>query len=260
MAIGAPVIVTRPAAPGQRLVAELRRRGRDVAWWPAFDIVPPPDEAAVRHALDHLADYDLALFVSPNAVHAAAARLHAPWPARTVLGAVGASTREAALAELPGAAQATVVAPADGDESGSEGFWRAWQARGERARRVLLLRATGGREWIVDRFRADRAAVDALAVYDRAPHALTDADCRRLRGWIDAGVHPVTIVSSTESVGVVLAQVRPIEGGAEWLRRSPAIATHPRVSQQLASAGFGRVATCGADDSEVIRKLESFQG
>src|SRR5512145_2263372 len=120
----APVIVTRPAAPGQRLVAALRRRGYEVVWWPAFDIAPPANEAAVRRALDHLADYDLALFVSPNAVHATAERMTADWPASTAIGAVGASTREAAVAELRGAGVANIVAPDDGEESGSEGFWR----------------------------------------------------------------------------------------------------------------------------------------
>ena len=174
----APVIVTRPAAPGQRLAAALRRRGCEVAWWPAFDIAPPANEAAVRRALDHLADYDLALFVSPNAVHATAERLAADWPASTVIGAVGASTRDAAAAELPGSGAAAIVAPDDGDESGSEGFWRAWRATGRRARRVLLLRAATGRDWIIDQFRAADAEVDALAVYDRSPHALPEGERR----------------------------------------------------------------------------------
>ncbi len=79
----APVIVTRPAAPGRRLVAATATTWREVAWWPAFDIAPPANEAGGRAAaLDHLADYDLALFVSPNAVHATAERLAVDWPAR----------------------------------------------------------------------------------------------------------------------------------------------------------------------------------
>ena len=256
----APVIVTRPAAPGQRLVAALRRRGGEVAWWPAFDIAPPANEAAVRRALDHLADYDLALFVSPNAVHATAERLPADWPASTVIGAVGASTRDAAAAELPGAGAALIVAPDDGDESGSEGFWRAWQATGRHARRVLLLRAASGRDWIIDQFRSADAAVDALAVYDRAPHILPEGERARLRGWMSRGAAPVTIVSSAEAVGAILEQVCRVADAAAWLQRGTAIATHPRVAQRLQAAGFATVETCAADDSAVIGKLESLQG
>jgi len=256
----APVIVTRPAAPGQRLVAALRRRGGEVAWWPAFDIAPPANEAAVRRALDQLADYDLALFVSPNAVHATAQRLSADWPASTVIGAVGASTRAAAAAELPGGGAAPIVAPDDDDESGSEGFWRAWRATGRRARRVLVLRAATGRDWIIDQLRAADAEVDALAVYDRSSHALSEGDRTRLIGWMRTGVPPITVVSSAEAVGAILEQVHRIEGAAEWLRRGLAIATHPRVAQRLQAAGFTNVEACAPEDSAVIGKLESIQG
>jgi uroporphyrinogen-III synthase len=258
--VGAPVIVTRPAAPGKRLTALLRARGRDAVWWPAFDIAPPADEAAVRRAIDQLATYDLALFVSPNAVHATAERLDAPWPPATAIGAVGASTRDAALSELRDADAATIVAPDDGDESGSEGFWRAWQATGRRARRVLLLRAVTGRDWIIDQLRAADAEVDALAVYDRTPHRLPDSERARLLAWIREGATPITIVSSAEAVGAILEQVRGIDGAAEWLQRGRALATHPRVAQRLQAAGFLHVETCDPGDSSVIDKLESFQG
>ncbi|HEX5639501.1 MAG TPA: uroporphyrinogen-III synthase [Burkholderiaceae bacterium] len=258
--MGAPVIVTRPAAPGQRLAVALRRHGCDVAWWPAFDILPPADEAAVRRALDRLAGYDLALFVSPNAVHATAERLRGEWPAGTVIGAVGASTRDAALAELPGAANVAVVAPDDADESGSEGFWRAWRASGRGARRVLLLRAATGRDWIVDQLRAASAEVDALAIYDRCPHRLSEGERTRLRAWLQRGEAPVVVVSSAEAVGTILEQVRGVEGAVAWLQAGRAIATHPRVAQRLQAAGFLNVATSDADDSSVLRKLESFQG
>ena len=258
--MGAPVIVTRPAAPGQRLAAALRHLGCYVAWWPAFDILPPADEMAVRRALDRLAGYDLAIFVSPNAVHSTAERLTGEWPAGTVIGAVGASTRDTALAELPGAANATVVAPDDGDESGSEGFWRAWRATGRGVRRVLLLRAATGRDWIVDQLRGADAEVDALAVYGRCPHRLPEGERTRLRTWMQRGRAPAVIVSSAEAVGAILDQVRGVDGAVPWLQSGRAIATHPRVAQRLQAAGFLDVVTSDSDDPSVIRKLESFQG
>jgi uroporphyrinogen-III synthase len=258
--VSAPVIVTRPAAPGERLAAALRARGWDVAWWPAFEIAPPSDELAVRRALDHLGEYDLALFVSANAVHATSARLTSDWPASAVLGAVGASTRDAALDELRGAVRATVIAPDDGDESGSEGFWRAWRASGRRAQRVLVLRAATGRDWIIDQFRGADAEVDAIAVYDRRPHRLPVAERDRLRAWMRGDAEPVTIVSSAEAVGAIVEQVAGIDGASSWLRSGRAIATHPRVAQRLQAAGFDRIVTTDPSDSAVISKLESIRG
>jgi uroporphyrinogen-III synthase len=178
----------------------------------------------------------------------------------TVIGAVGASTRDAALAELRGVENAAVVAPDDGDESGSEGFWRAWLASGRRARRVLLLRAATGRDWIIEQLRAEDAEVDALPVYDRCPHRLPDGERSRLRGWMQRGAAPTIVVSSAEAVGAILEQVGGIEGAAEWLQAGRAIATHPRVAQRLQAAGFQNIAIADPDDSAVIDKLESLRG
>lgn len=253
-----PVIVTRPAAPGRRLADTLRGRGHEAAWWPAFEIVPPADPSRVDATLARLHDYDLAVFVSPNAVQAVAERLAIDWPAATVIGAVGAATRDAALAALRGAARATIVAPDDADESGSEGFWRAWRASGRRAQRVLLLRAASGRDWIIDQLHAAGAAVDPLPVYERVGQRLPASECERLRGWIEAGASPVVVVSSAEAVAAILDQVQAVDGAADWLRRCRAIATHPRVAQRLHEAGFTRVEVSDPADSAVIGKLESF--
>jgi uroporphyrinogen-III synthase len=255
-----PVIVTRPAAPGRRLADRLRQCGRQVTWWPAFDIAPAADEGAVRNVLSRLATYRLALFVSPNAVQATAACLSDEWPAETLIGAVGDATREAVMAELHGASTAKIIAPAAGDESGSEGFWRAWQSSGLSADRVLILRAATGRDWIVDRLRTTGATVDVLAVYDRRPHLLSDSDTANLRAWIGTGAVPVTIVSSTEAPAAILEQVRGTAGAVDWLRSGVAVATHPRVAERLHAAGFARVEICSADDLSVVGKLESISG
>jgi uroporphyrinogen-III synthase len=254
------VIVTRPAAAGQQLAAALAHAGHRVAWWPAFDIVGPPDEALVDATLARLADYELAVFVSVNAVVATAGRLRQDWPRSTVIGAVGAATRAAALSFLRGGATATVVAPDDDDESGSEGFWRAWQASGRSAQRVLLLRAASGRDWIIERLHAAGARVDALPVYDRRARVLDAGERAALQAWARAGEAAQVVVSSTDAVTTLLDQVDVVAGAAQWLRQGVALATHPRVARRLQSAGFTRVETCAADDSAVIAKLESIAG
>ena len=252
-----PILVTRPARAGERLVDALRRRGCEAVWWPAFDIGAPPDEGAVRQALSELSDYDLAVFVSPSAVHATAQRLAERWPPETVIGAVGAGTRAATLAELSGAEQATIIAPDGTDESGSEAFWSVWQASGRSARRVLLLRAATGRDWIIQQFRAGGAEVAVLPVYQRLAHALTSREVTDLQAWMKMGSVPVVIVSSTEAVDALGDQLKPIQGAADWLRSGIALATHPRVAQRLHSAGFERVQQCDFNDEAVGRKLES---
>jgi uroporphyrinogen-III synthase len=183
--------------------------------------------------------------------------MDAEWPATTIVGAVGAVTREAVLTELRGVERATIVAPNVEDESGSEAFWRAWQSTRRRVRRALLLRAESGRDWIIEQLRAEGAIVDVLAVYRRVPRMLTISDRDRLRQWLESAATPLTVVTSSEAVGTLLEQVRAVDGADGWLRGGTAVATHPRVAQQLHSAGFRHVETCDADDDAILRKLES---
>jgi uroporphyrinogen-III synthase len=149
------------------------------------------------------------------------------------------------------------VAPNVDDEAGSEAFWRAWQTAGRRARRVLLLRAESGRDWIVDQLRAAGATVEPVAVYRRSPHALGADDLTDLHSWLQANIPPLTVVTSTEAVDTLLEQVGAVVEAAGWLQRGTAIATHPRVAQRLHLAGFRHIETCDADDDAIVRKLES---
>ena len=227
-------------------------------WWPAFEIDVAPDIEAARSALARLGEYELAVFVSPNAVHAAAALLGAHhWPRTTMIGAVGASTRAAVEAELR-PADVAVIAPDEEGKSGSEEFWRAWQARSPRVQRVLLLRAQTGRDWLMQRFIESGAAVDAVAVYTRRRRRLSAGDVEQLREWMAAGVTPTIVFGSSEAVAALDQQADA--AARRWLRSGTAIATHPRIAQQLAADGYARVIGATFDDDAIIDKLESIRG
>ncbi|MEP6607513.1 MAG: uroporphyrinogen-III synthase [Burkholderiaceae bacterium] len=249
------VIVTRPANAGQRLFDRVAERGHQAVWWPAFDIGTAPDAEAARVALSRLSHYQLAIFVSASAVSATRALLNTEWPTRTVIGAVGESTRVAIETELQPVADATVIAPGDGGESGSEAFWRAWQAGAHRARRVLLLRAEEGRNWLADRFRETGAEVDAIAVYARRPRNLSAEERSELQRLIADRKLAVAVFSSTEAVAALDAQVGA--AGQDWLRAGTAIACHPRIADRLTSNGYSRVLDTTFDDDSIIAKLES---
>jgi uroporphyrinogen-III synthase len=248
-----PIVVTRPGRAGRDLTERLRQLHSEVLWWPAFDILPAPDVARVQGRLQHLGQYDLVLFVSTAAVEAIRGLLAGNWPAQTAIGAVGASTRAAAAA-LPGASAATIIAPADDDESGSEGFWRAWLAQGRAASRILVLRAEHGREWLIERFRQTGAEVDALAVYRRVNHALGSEELGRLQQWIDNAAGPLIVFTSSEAVTTLehaVANVGP------WLRSGVALATHARIAEALRGAGYPRVTMVASDDDAIVGTLES---
>lgn len=251
----APVIVTRPAAAGQRLQQKLRTAGYDAQWWPAFEFGPAPDADQARATLARVADFDLAVFVSPQAVRAALALLAAPWPAGTTIGAVGGATG-IALRRAPLTAAAKIVEPLD-SASGSEAFWSAWTTAAGQARRVLILRAPQGREWLADRFAAAGAAVEILAVYARNEAAVPDAARGWLREVMASGSAPTTVISSSESIDVFERQLAATAGAARWLKAGIALATHERIRDRLLDAGYTRVESSAPDDEAILTRLES---
>jgi uroporphyrinogen-III synthase len=250
------IVVTRPAEAGERLVRALRARGHDAHAWPAFELGPAPDPERARQTLARLADFDLAILVSPAAVSAIAALGLEAWPAGTALGAVGSATAAAALAWMP-AARGQLVAPESAAASGSEAFWDAWRRSGRVARRVLVLRAEQGREWLAERFAQAGAEVETLAVYSRRERSLGRAEHERVERAIAAHTPFVGVFSSTETVDVLERQLTACPGALDWMHAGTALAMHERIRARLLEVGYRRVELSSADDDAVVARLES---
>ena len=129
--------------------------------------------------------------------------------------------------------------------SGSEAFWQAWQGHraqqgeaGQPLRRVLLLRAAQGRDWLLDQLRGSGAQVDPVAVYSRRAHPWNAQDV----AWVAArigGPPPVLVITSSEAVDALIdAATRALPAALPWLRRGRALALHPRIVERLHAAGF----------------------
>lgn len=252
-----PIVVTRPEDAGRRLTAELAAAGFDVLWLPAFDLGPASDPRAVEQALARLAEVDLAIFVSPAAARATAAALPSTWPAGTTIATVGAATERAVRDHIPSAGAATMLsASGDDAESGSEALWTVLQTQPALPRRVLILRAQGGREWLLDQLRGAGVAVEALAVYERRPHAPSRADGDWLRARA-AGGAIASVVSSSEAVAALLDGLRDEPAALAALRGGPALATHPRIGERLRAGGFADVRLCAPSAAAVHAALSA---
>lgn len=251
----AAVVVTRPGAAGQQLVDELIAAGQPALWLPAFTFGPPPDEHAARTTLASLADFDVALFVSPQAARATALLIEGQWPASTAIGAVGSGTQAAVLASIDGAQQATMLAPAgeaDMREGGSEALWPVLQ-QWPRLRRVLLLRAQAGREWLAERLQDAGVTVVPLAVYSRDPFDPPPP----LRAQLAAAARGelASIVSSSDAVAALARMLGAQPDVLQAVQRGAALAAHPRIAERLRSAGFARVTVCAAECTAILAVL-----
>jgi uroporphyrinogen-III synthase len=133
--------------------------------------------------------------------------------------------------------------------SGSEAFWQAWQAHraqqgeaGHPLRRVLLLRAAQGRDWLLDQLRGSGAQVDPVAVYSRRAQPWNAQDV----AWVAArigGPPPILVITSSEAVDALIdAASCALPAALPWLRRGRALALHPRIVERLHAAGFADAA------------------
>ncbi|MEX3956997.1 fused uroporphyrinogen-III synthase HemD/membrane protein HemX [Trinickia sp. EG282A] len=82
-------VLTRPAGQSAGLAARLARDGMAVLEFPLIAISAVEDDAPLRAALAALEQYGLVVFVSPNAIDHALARLDGAWPRGIPVGAVG---------------------------------------------------------------------------------------------------------------------------------------------------------------------------
>lgn len=252
------VLVTRPEPEADRWAADLAARGIDAVALPLIAIGPAPDAAALQQAHDALPRQDAAMFVSTNAVrHFFAARSASPWPAGPRAWAPGGAT--AAELRRAGVPPERIVTPAAGAAQwDSEHLWPQVAPHVGPGFRLLVVRGAdrrgrpAGRDWLSDQVHAAGGTVDWVSAYTRRPPAWNEA--QRTLATAARGPDDAWLFSSSEALRH-LAELLP---HAAW-GRATALATHPRIAETAAAAGFGRVVTSGPGLEAVVASIESLR-
>lgn len=158
------VLVTRPAHQARGLVELIQAEGGRALQFPLLEIVAPKDLSQLEQALNSLRQYDLAIFVSQNAVEFAVPPIlqrYQAWPANVEVAAVGVQTAEQ-LGQFCVAVQWQPLI-----QFGSESLLQTLESQGAKHQRVVIFRGNGGRELIADRLRQHGARVDYVECYRR---------------------------------------------------------------------------------------------
>lgn len=244
---GRGILVTRPAHQAAAVCALIEAAGGRALRLPLLEIRPALDAAAVQAGLARLADYDLAVFVSANAVNFALDALDPrPWPTPLAIAAVGAATARAL--EQRGL-RATYCPQA---EFTSEALLALPALQEVRGRRVVILRGHGGREHLREILRARGATVDYLEVYRRVQPEIDPAPW--LERWRSGAIAAV-LVSSGETLRKLHAIVGTL-GHEQW-RKTALIVAHARIrdlARQLGIDGPVRIAD-DATDAAMVKAL-----
>jgi uroporphyrinogen-III synthase len=190
---GVRVMVTRAADHSRELIDLLEGRGASVSVVPLIHIGPPPDEAGLQAAVDSADDYSWIVFASVNGVESFARRRRRALGVNPHIAAVGPATSEAVASLLgrpPHVVPARFVAEAVADaliDVASPGS------------SVLVVQAQDARPVLVQRLRAARFDVTAVAAYSTVSHAPADLESQI------AGVDVVTLASASAVRSLVTA-------------------------------------------------------
>jgi len=245
---GIGVIVTRPQRQAATFASRIAALGGAPIIWPAIVILPPPDRGPLERAHASLADYDIAIFVSANAVEFGAPPA-GRWPAHIVTYALGPGTAEA----LAGAGIANAQVPVTSLDS--EGLLELPSLADVTGKRIVIFRGEGGREFLGNTLRARGASVDHVPCYRRvAPQSGAEGLVDAMR---EGRAHALTLTSS-EGLDNLVAAVGPV--GCQLIARLPVFAAHPRIAERAREHRLRAIETAGGDGGMLAGLLEWFAG
>jgi uroporphyrinogen-III synthase len=243
---GVGVIVTRPQRQAAGFAAKIAALGGAPIIWPAIVILPPLDGERLARAHAVLGDYDIAIFVSANAVEFGARSVGA-WPARLVAFAPGPGTAEALAAV--GIANARIPTKS----WDSEGLLELPELQDVTGKRIVIFRGEGGREFLGNALRARGGSVDHVTCYRRvAPQTGADGLVEALR---DGRASALTLTSA-EGLDNLVAALGP--EGCALLAKLPVFAAHPRIAERVREHGLSAVECAGGDAGLLAGLLEWF--
>lgn len=157
------VLVTRPAGQADRLCSLIEAAGGEALRLPALEIHELEDTSQLESLVAALESFQLAVFVSVNAVQMGMPFIldRRPWPAGVKLAAVGPTSTRAI--EHYGLSVDYVPE----HEFSSEGLLALDSLQDMHGKRVVIFRGKGGRSKLYDSLTARGARVDYAEVYQR---------------------------------------------------------------------------------------------
>ncbi len=233
---GLNIVVTRPREQAAQLAQHIEQAGGNAILFPLLEISPPADPQPLRELVAHLNEFNLAIFISPNAVRYGMEAIRAAGAslAQIKVATVGQGSAKA-LRDL-GAQE--IIAPQDRFDS--EALLALPELQNVKGWRVMIFRGDGGRELLGNTLKARGATVEYAACYQRAK---PQQDAGAL---FAADPHAIAVTSS-EALGYLWDMLD--EPGRARLANIPLFVPHARIAEAAQRLGWRNVIpTAGGDD------------
>jgi uroporphyrinogen-III synthase len=248
------VLVTRPAQQAQHLCELIEAHGGQAVLFPVLEIVEPSDPDALRAIINRLDDFDIAIFISANAVNQALSLILAlrPLPLHLRLATVGMRTAK----ELEQFGLHADICPSE--KFNSEALLELPEMRDVNGKNIVIFRGEGGREFLADSLRQRGAAVEYAQVYRRAKPQLD-------QGWLmdTLARGKIDIITITSNEGLCnLFDMAGVEG-QQCLRRIPLAVLSERsaaLARELEFNHPAQISDTASDDALLKAIVNAVQG
>jgi uroporphyrinogen-III synthase len=231
------------------MAALIRAAGGEPVLFPALEIFDAEDLQPVLALIDRLDTFDLAIFISANAVNKALALVQArrAWPAGLRVATVGRGSER----ELQRGGFAAVIAPRERFDS--EALLDQPELKDVRGKHVLIFRGDRGRELLGDTLSARGAVVEYAECYRRGR---PQADIAPLLALAER--HKLDAFSVTSSEGLANLYDMLGEASQQWFKQTPLFAPHERIAAAARSLGVQTVVLTGPGDEGLVAGLAAF--
>lgn len=192
---GLRVAVTRPRDQALDFTRSIEKAGGIPVLFPLLEISPLKNDQYLREAVSRLSEFQLAIFISPNAVRygISAISKFGRFPAHLKIAAVG----QGSARDLRKFGIADIIAPSERFDS--EALLALPELQNVAGSRIAIFRGEAGRELLGDTLKARGADIEYIACYRRSkpqmdildllsvnPDALTLTSSEALKNLWDA--------------------------------------------------------------------------
>ena len=247
---GLGVLVTRAVHQADHLCGLIEAQGGRVFRLPVLEIVPTGDSTAHADVRKRLPEYDLAIFVSANAVRMAFPALVplSEWPRELKLAAIGKQTATA----LNDRGLNVDIVPKM--QFTSEALLAAEDMRHVAGKHILIVRGEGGREFLATELTERGAEVEYAEVYRRV---LPAVDTRMIvDAWAQGRIDAVAVASreSLEHLHRLLDKT-----GQQLLANTLLVVGNRRSAERAVELGYARVIIADdASDEAMVKALKQW--
>ncbi len=251
---GINVLVTRPEHQCTFLAEQITNLGGNPIIFPVLIISDVKNKKSLLDSIQRLETYDIAIFVSPNAVHKTVPHIvssrqpHQPFPIHIQIAAVGNGTVKAL--NTYGIDQ--IIVPKERFDS--EALLKHEALQCVSGKQVVIFRGNGGRPLLGDTLKQRGAQLEYVTCYRRDKPEVNPSEL--ISNWSQDKINAVVITSS-EGLQNLFDIIGP--HGQQFLKETPVFTAYERIAYNARNAGIKTVVqTYISGDKGILQGLQNY--